>query len=92
VIPLQQFYNDQIQAVEAKDNYRGVAMDNATINESIYDWQDDPANCNNVTYNPFEKDPNICAQIPELSTVMLLGVGLLMLAGYLWMRRKGLRV
>jgi hypothetical protein len=83
-----QFYNDQEEAVEAKNNYWGAGMNNATINDSIYDWQDDPANCGNVTFNPFNGNPNICAPIPELSTVILLGIGLLLLTGYLRIRRK----
>ena len=83
-----QFYNDQTQEVEAKNNYWGAGMNNATINASIYDWQDDPANCGNVTFNPFNGNPNICAPIPELSTVILLGIGLLLLTGYLRIRRK----
>ncbi|KAF5435660.1 Right handed beta helix region, partial [Candidatus Methanophagaceae archaeon] len=77
-----QFFNNQTQAVEAKNNYWGAGMDNTTIEASIKE------NTGNVTYNPFEGNPNICAPIPELSTVILLGIGLLMLAGYLRIRRK----
>ncbi len=62
-------------------------MTNETVNASIYDWTYDNTT-GNVTVLPMLNSAAPCAPIPELSTVILLGVGLLMLAGYLRMRRK----
>jgi parallel beta-helix repeat protein len=83
-----QFYNDQNNITDATNNWWGGGMTNETVNASIYDWTYDKTT-GNVTVLPRLSDAAPCAPIPELSTVMLLGVGLLMLAGYLRIRRKG---
>ena len=85
------FYNNQTDAVDAKNNY-WVAMDNDTIDKSIYD--DDPGEGGGkVTFYPPLDGASPCAPIPELATVVLLGVGLLVLAGYVRIKtkRKGSR-
>ncbi|MFV9677774.1 MAG: right-handed parallel beta-helix repeat-containing protein [Methanosarcinales archaeon] len=89
-----QFYNDQTEEVDAAHNWWG--MDNSgTLNASIYDWPENHAK-GNVTVLPRLDEPKLnsgaaapCRPIPELSTVILLGIGLLLLAGYLRIRRKG---
>ena len=81
-----QFYNDQQDDVEAKDNYWGAGMTNDTIDASIYDWQDDPSK-GNVTF--YKRDgPSPCAPIPELPTIVLFCVGLLALVGYVGYNRR----
>jgi parallel beta-helix repeat protein len=82
-----QFYNDQNNDVEAKNNYWGAGMDNDKINASIYDWQEDYSK-GNVTFLPKVTGPVPCAPIQEAATFILFGVGLLVLAGYVWIRRK----
>ena len=75
------FYNDQTNPVEAKNNY-WVATTNETIDASIYDtWGE-------VTFYPFETTPPPCAPIPEAATIVLFGVGLLTLAGYVGLRKR----
>ncbi len=95
-----QFYNDQQDNVNAMNNRWGMTND-GTINASIYDGSENHIK-GNVTFMPRlnEEGPLApipgqlnsgaapCEPIPELSTVILLGVGLLMLAGYLRIRRK----
>jgi parallel beta-helix repeat protein len=82
-----QFYNNQNNITDATNNWWGSGMTNETVNASIYDWTYDNTT-GNVTVLPMLNSAAPCAPIPELSTVILLGVGLLMLAGYLRMRRK----
>ena len=82
-----QFYNDQSNNVEAKNNYWGAGMNDSKINASIYDWQDDSSK-GNVTFLPKLDGPSPCAPIPELPTVVLFSVGLVALAGYVGIRRK----
>jgi parallel beta-helix repeat protein len=79
------FYNDQENAVTATANYWGT--DNETlIAESIYDWNEDSSK-GNVTFGQ-RSGPAPCAPIPELATVALFSVGLLVLAGYVVLRRR----
>ena len=81
-----QFYNDQIDPVTATHNWWGT-NENSTINASIYDWDIDNTK-GNVTVFPRLYQPDPCAPIPELSTVILVGVGLVMLSGYVRIRRR----
>jgi parallel beta-helix repeat protein len=79
------FYNDQTNAMEAKNNY-WVATENETIDASIYDDDEEEGK---VEFYPFEEGPVPCAPIPELPTIVLSSMGLLALAGYLLrIRRK----
>jgi parallel beta-helix repeat protein len=82
-----QFYNDQRDDVEAKDNYWGAGMSNDTINASIYDWQDNHDR-GNVTFYEFKTGPSPCAPIPEAATIILLSIGLVVLVGYMRVKRK----
>jgi parallel beta-helix repeat protein len=81
------FYNNQNNITDATNNWWGTSNNN-TINASIYDWTYNNTK-GNVTVLPRLSDAAPCAPVPELSTVILLGIGLLMLAGYLRIRRKG---
>ena len=85
---LWQFYNDQQENVNASHNWWGMNNNETKINASIYDWNNDNTK-GNVTVLPRLNSADPCAPIPELSTVILLGIGLLLLVGYLRMRRKG---
>ena len=82
-----QFYNDQNNDVEAKKNYWGAGMDNDEINASIYDWQEDHSK-GNVTFLPKVTGPVPCAPILEAATIILLSVGLVVLAGYVYLRKR----
>ena len=75
------FYNDQVNDVTATNNYWGTTS-SAVIAESIY------TTGGTVTYDPFLNDPDPCAPIPEAATIVLFSVGLVVLAGYLRIRRK----
>ena len=79
------FYNDQNDPVDAKHNY-WVAADNATIDASIYD-DEDGGNKGEVTFYPFLEGASPCAPIPELPTIILFSVGLIVLAGYVLRKR-----
>jgi len=81
------FYNNQNNITDATNNWWGCGMTNETVNASIYDWTYNNTR-GNVTVLPRLNSADPCAPIPELSTVVLLGVGLLMLAGYLRIRWK----
>lgn len=81
-----QFYNNQTDPVTATYNWWG-SNENDTINASIYDWHRDNIK-GNVTVFPRLGKADPCAPIPELSTVILVGVGLMVLAGYVWIRRR----
>jgi len=81
-----QFYINQTDPVTATHNWWGT-NENATINDSIYDWYRDNTK-GNVTVFPRLYQPDPCAPIPEISTVILVGVGLVVLAGYLRIRRR----
>ncbi len=76
-----QFYNNQIDPVTATHNWWG-SNENDTINDSIYNTK------GNVTVFPRLYQPDPCAPIPELSTVILVGVGLVVLSGYVRIRRR----
>ena len=82
-----QFYNDQADDVEAKNNYWGAGMTNDTIDASIYDWQDDSSK-GNVTFYEFRTGASPCAPIPEMPTILLIAIGLLMLVGYMRIKRR----
>ena len=80
------FYNNQSDNVNATNNY--WATDNSTIiAESIYDWHDDQSK-GNVTFDPYLTDRSPCAPIPEAATIILFSVGLVVLAGYVVLRRR----
>ena len=79
------FYNNQSNDVTTEKNYWGT--DNLTIiNESIYDWNEDSSK-GNVTFDR-RSGPAPCAPIPELPTIVLFVIGLVVLAGYVRVRRK----
>ena len=81
-----QFMNNQSDDVSTAGNWWGT--DNETrINASIRDWTYN-TNRGNVTTNPKLDGTVPCAPIPELSTVTLLAVGLLMLVGCARIGRK----
>ncbi|CAD6492336.1 MAG: hypothetical protein CHKLHMKO_00256 [Candidatus Argoarchaeum ethanivorans] len=80
------FYNDQSDDVTAENNYWGT--DSSTIiAESIYDKNDDSSK-GTGDFEPFKTDPAPCAPIPELPTIILFSVGLLVLAGYVYAERR----
>ena len=81
------FYNGQTNNVNATNNYWGTS-DEAQINASIYDYYDDPVNCGIVNFSGFLSNPSQCAPIPEAATIILFSLGLLVLAGYLRIKRK----
>ena len=84
-----QFKNDQPDDVCTAGNWWGT--DNETrINASIRDWTywTSGMGWGNVTTNPKLDGTVPCAPIPELSTVVLLAVGLLMLVGCARIGRK----
>ncbi|MCW7071323.1 MAG: right-handed parallel beta-helix repeat-containing protein [Methanophagales archaeon] len=74
------FYNDQSDAVTAKNNYWGTT--NATkIDASIYD-NDENAGKGEVDFSGYKSGPVPCAPVPELPTVVLFSAGLLGVVGY----------
>ena len=81
-----QFYNHQWYSVEALDNWWGAA-DEAHINASIYDHYDDES-LGIVNFSDYRIGPAPCAPIPELAPILLLGTGLLALAGYVLRKRQ----
>jgi len=81
-----QFMNNQYDDVNTAGNWWGTNNE-TKINASIYDWTYD-ASKGNVTTNPRLDGAVPCAPIPELPTVVLLAVGLLMLAGYVRVGRR----
>jgi len=81
-----QFRNDQSYEVSTVGNWWGTA-DTTIINASIYDRTYD-AYWGSVTTAPRLSGPAPCAPVPELPTIALLAVGLLMLAGYVRIERK----
>ena len=81
-----QFYNSQTNPVDAKNNYWGPGM---ATNETIYpSIRDNEEGGGTVTFYPFRTDPAPCAPVPELPTILLFAVGLLMLAGYVRVGRR----
>jgi parallel beta-helix repeat protein len=82
-----QFYNNQVNDVNASYNWWGT--NNGTkINESIYDKLDEDPTKGIVNFSNYRSYEDPCAPIPELSTVILVGVGLVVLAGYVRIRRR----
>ena len=82
-----QFYNNQNKEVNATHNWWGSGMTNETVNASIYDWDRDNTT-GNVTALPILDKSDPCAPIPELPAVILVVVGLIVLAGYVRIRRR----
>ncbi len=81
-----QLANNQSGEVSTAYNWWGTA-NTTKINASICDWTYDTA-WGNVTTAPRLDGPAPCAPIPELPTVLLLAVGLLMLVGCARIGRK----
>ena len=81
------FYNDQSEDVNATYNWWGT-NDYENINASIFDYYDDNTK-GKVNFSKYLDNPAPCAPIPELSTVALFLIGLLALAGYVVIRRRG---
>ena len=81
-----QFFNYPSNDVDTAGNWWGTNNE-AEINASIRDWTYNTA-WGNVTTSPKLDGAVPCAPIPELPTVLLLAVGLLMLVGYVRIRRK----
>ena len=82
-----QLYNEQNYVVTAKNNHWGLGMSNSTVDASICD-DDEGKGKGKVEFHPLETKPVSCAPISELTTLGLLSSGLLMLLGYVWLRRK----
>jgi len=81
-----QFYNNQTDPVTVTHNWWGT-NENDTINASIYDWTYDNTTGNVTVFQRLDTaDP--CAPIPELPAVILVVVGLMVLAGYIKIRRR----
>ena len=80
------FYNNQSYDVNATGNWWGT-NDDGIINISIYDWIDD-STLGNVTFLPKLDSPAPSAPIPELTSVTLFLMGLIVLLGYVWMIRR----
>lgn len=57
------FYNNQLDDVEAKHNYRGSGMNNSTIDASIYDDEEDE--WGEVEFYPLGDEPVPCVPVPE---------------------------
>ena len=74
------FYNDQSDAVTAKNNYWGTT-NAAKIDASIYD-NDENAGKGEVDFSGYKSGPVPCAPVPELPTVVLFSAGLLGVVGY----------
>jgi hypothetical protein len=72
--------------VSTAGNWWGT-NDKTRINASIYDRTYD-TDRGNVTTNPKLDGACPCAPVPELSTIALLVVGLLMIAGYVRVGRR----
>ena len=75
------FYNKQSNAVVAEDNYWGTTS-SAVIAAGIKE------DTGSVDYDPFLNEPDPCAPIPELATIIAILPGLVVLAGYVWRRRR----
>jgi len=81
-----QFENAQSDEVSTAGNWWGTNNE-TRIDASIHDWTYD-TDWGNVTTSPRLDGPAPCAPIPELSTVLLFAVGLLMLVGYVRIGRR----
>ena len=75
------FYNNQSDAVVAEHNYWGTTS-SAVIAAGI------KADTGSVDYEPFLTEPDPCAPIPEAATIILFSIGLVVLAGYVVLRRS----
>jgi parallel beta-helix repeat protein len=80
------FYNEQSDNVNATKNYWGTNNE-TKINASIYDHYDNPS-YGIVNFSGSLSNPSQCAPIPELATIILFSIGLLVLAGYVSLRRR----
>ncbi len=81
-----QFKNNQSSDVNTANNWWGTNNE-TRIDASIYD-QTYHASYGKVITSPRLDGPAPCAPVPELPTIALLAVGLLMLAGYVRIERK----
>ncbi|RLG24818.1 hypothetical protein DRN77_01510 [Methanosarcinales archaeon] len=81
-----QFKNCQSSDVNTASNWWGTNNE-TRIDASIYD-QTHYASYGEVITSPRLDGPAPCAPVPELPTIALLAVGLLMLAGYVRIERK----
>ena len=80
-----QFYNDQTANVEALDNWWGT-VDEVRINASIFDKYDDETR--GIVNFSHRSGPAPCAPVPESAPILLFGLGLLALAGYVLRERR----
>ena len=80
------FHNCQSNNVNAANNWWDTDSGDI-INASIFDWQDDSSK-GSVTFLSKLEGPSPCAPIPELPSIVLLSVGLLVLTGYHRIMRK----
>ncbi|MDY6959468.1 MAG: hypothetical protein SVK08_09955, partial [Halobacteriota archaeon] len=80
------FYNDHPENIDATGNWWGTT-DNDTINASIYDKYDD-VGVGIVIYNPKLTSSSPGAPVPEIATLVLLAIGLLVIIGYVRIRSK----
>jgi len=81
------FYNNQSNYVNATNNWWGTGNE-TKINASIYDYYDNTEK-GNVNFTGYLEDSAPCAPVPELSTIILLSLGLLALYICAGLRRKG---
>ena len=72
-------YNDQSSGVDATYNWWGTNIE-SEIDASIFDYYDDSTK-GIVDFTGYFGGPSPCAPIPELTTVALISIGLLMLVG-----------
>ena len=75
------FYNEQSNAVVAERNYWGTTT-SVVIAAGIKE------DSGSVDFEPFLTDPDPCAPIPEAGTIILFSIGLVVLAGYVVLRRS----
>ena len=79
-------YNAQNYEVNATNSYWGTS-DPDVINASIYDHYDH-SGYGIVNFSGYRDSPEPCAPIPEAATIILFSVGLVVLAGYAWWKRR----
>ncbi|MDY6932085.1 MAG: NosD domain-containing protein [Halobacteriota archaeon] len=80
------FYNDHTEDIDATENW-WATTDNDTIDASIYDKYDN-AYSGEVIYKPKLTSASPGAPVPEVATVILLAIGLLVIVGYVRIKTR----